>query len=46
MFLQIDLSWLLDLAQQEIPGAPEIFDWGALEAARARHAFRVMDVSV
>ncbi|MET9931532.1 MULTISPECIES: fic family toxin-antitoxin system, toxin component [unclassified Streptomyces] len=46
MFLRIDLSWLLDLAQQEIPGDPEIFDWGALEAARARHVFRVMDVPV
>ncbi|MGW9436391.1 fic family toxin-antitoxin system, toxin component [Streptomyces sp. NPDC055607] len=46
MFLRIDLSWLLDLAQQEIPGDPAILDWGALEAARARHAFRVMDVPV
>ncbi|MFB7512620.1 fic family toxin-antitoxin system, toxin component [Streptomyces sp. NPDC056144] len=46
MILQIDLSWLLDTAQQEIPGDPEISDWGALEAARARHAFRVMDVPV
>ncbi|MEU7700404.1 MULTISPECIES: fic family toxin-antitoxin system, toxin component [unclassified Streptomyces] len=46
MILQIDLSWLLDIAQQEIPGDPEISDWGALEAARARHAFRVMDIPV
>ncbi|MEK9518577.1 fic family toxin-antitoxin system, toxin component [Streptomyces sp. adm13(2018)] len=46
MLLQIDLSWLLEIAQQEIPGDPEISDWGALEAARARHAFRVMDIPV
>ncbi|MFF3609738.1 fic family toxin-antitoxin system, toxin component [Streptomyces sp. NPDC002463] len=46
MFLQIDLSWLLDVAQQEIPGDPEISDWGSLEAARARHSFRVMDIPV
>ncbi|MCX5395242.1 fic family toxin-antitoxin system, toxin component [Streptomyces sp. NPDC006482] len=46
MFLQIDLSWLLDTAQSEIPGDPEISDWGSLEAARARHAFRVMDIPV
>ncbi|MFH9725389.1 fic family toxin-antitoxin system, toxin component [Streptomyces sp. NPDC017254] len=46
MLLQIDLSWLLDVAQQEIPGDPEISDWGAFEAARARHAFRVMDTPV
>ncbi|MFF7183321.1 fic family toxin-antitoxin system, toxin component [Streptomyces sp. NPDC008121] len=46
MFLQIDLTWLLDIAQREIPGDPEIVDFGALEAARARHAFRVMDTPV
>jgi prophage maintenance system killer protein len=46
LFLQIDLTWLLDIAQREIPGDPEIVDFGALEAARARHAFRVMDTPV
>ncbi|MFI8421139.1 fic family toxin-antitoxin system, toxin component [Streptomyces sp. NPDC085479] len=46
MILQVDLSWLLDIAQNEIPGDPEITDWGSLEAARARHAFRVMDTPV
>ncbi|MGW7433954.1 fic family toxin-antitoxin system, toxin component [Streptomyces sp. NPDC054861] len=46
MFLQIDLTWLLDIAQREIPGDPEIVDFGSLEAARARHAFRVMDTPV
>ncbi|MGW4779917.1 fic family toxin-antitoxin system, toxin component [Streptomyces filamentosus] len=46
MILQVDLTWLLDIAQNEIPGDPGITDWGALEAARARHAFRVMDTPV
>ena len=46
MFLQIDLAWLLDIAQQELGDEPEIVDWGSLEAARARHAFRVMDTPV
>ncbi|WP_282797355.1 fic family toxin-antitoxin system, toxin component [Streptomyces sp. CC224B] len=46
MFLQIDLPWLLDIAHQEIPGDPEVVDWGSLEAARARHCFRVMDTPV
>ncbi|WP_030762036.1 hypothetical protein [Streptomyces griseus] len=46
MILQVDLAWLLDIAQNEIPRDPEITDWGALEAARARHAFRVMDTPV
>ncbi|MGY3340996.1 prophage maintenance system killer protein [Streptomyces filamentosus] len=46
MILQVDLTWLLDIAHNEIPGDPEITDWGALEAARARHAFRVMDTPV
>ncbi|WP_328765418.1 MULTISPECIES: fic family toxin-antitoxin system, toxin component [unclassified Streptomyces] len=46
MFLQVDLTWLLDIAHREIPGDPEVVDWGALEAARARHGFRVMDTPV
>ncbi|THA31917.1 fic family toxin-antitoxin system, toxin component [Streptomyces sp. A1547] len=46
MFLQVDLTWLLDVAHQELPGDPEVVDWGALEAARARHGFRVMDTPV
>lgn len=46
MFLQIDLPWLLDIAHRELPGDPEVVDWGSLEAARARHCFRVMDTPV
>lgn len=43
MILLIDLTWLLEIAHREVPGDPEISDWGALEAARARHGFQVMD---
>lgn len=46
MILQIDLAWLLEIAHQELPGDPEVVDWGALEAARARHSFHVMDTPV
>ncbi|MFJ5712743.1 fic family toxin-antitoxin system, toxin component [Streptomyces sp. NPDC093105] len=46
MILQVDLAWLLDIAQNEIPGDPGVSDWGSLEAARSRHAFRVMDTPV
>ncbi|MFD5881046.1 fic family toxin-antitoxin system, toxin component [Streptomyces yangpuensis] len=45
MFLQIDLRWLLDVAQRELPGDPQVVDWGSLEAARARHAYRMMDAT-
>ncbi|MEV7157193.1 fic family toxin-antitoxin system, toxin component [Streptomyces misionensis] len=46
MILTVDLPWLLDIAQHEIPGDPEVVDWGSLEAGRARHAFQVMDTPV
>ncbi|MGW4994886.1 fic family toxin-antitoxin system, toxin component [Streptomyces mirabilis] len=42
MDLTIDLPWLLELARTQL-GDPDVTDWGALEAARARHSFRVMD---
>ncbi|GGY52002.1 fic family toxin-antitoxin system, toxin component [Streptomyces omiyaensis] len=46
MILQVDLAWLLDIAQKVIPGDPSITDWGSLEAARSRHSFHVMDTPV
>lgn len=46
MMLTVDLPWLLDIAQNEIPGDPEVVDWGSLEAGRARHCFQVMDTPV
>lgn len=41
MDLSVDLAWLLEIARTQL-GDPDVTDWGALEAARARHAFRVM----
>ncbi|MFF8914120.1 fic family toxin-antitoxin system, toxin component [Streptomyces sp. NPDC015032] len=37
MNLQIDLSWLLMVAEHKTPGDPQVVDWGALVAAVARH---------
>ncbi|MFD9791397.1 fic family toxin-antitoxin system, toxin component [Streptomyces sp. NPDC059070] len=45
MDLTIDLAWLLEVARTML-GDPDVTDWGALEAARARHCFRVMDEPV
>ncbi|MFF4763201.1 fic family toxin-antitoxin system, toxin component [Streptomyces sp. NPDC001292] len=42
MDLTVDLPWLMEIARTQL-GDPDVTDWGALEAARARHAFRVMD---
>lgn len=42
MILLVDLTWLLDVAQIHLPDDPQVVDWGALEAARARHGFEVM----
>ncbi|MER5228073.1 MULTISPECIES: hypothetical protein [Streptomyces] len=42
MELTVDLPWLLEIARTQL-GDPDVMDWGALEAARARHCFRVMD---
>ncbi|CAM5272345.1 hypothetical protein GCM10010329_79180 [Streptomyces spiroverticillatus] len=46
MFLQIDVPWLLRIAHAELPGDPEVVDWGPLEAARSRHCYQVMDTPV
>jgi prophage maintenance system killer protein len=35
--LQIDLSWLLMVAEYKTPGDPQVVDWGALVAAVSRH---------
>ncbi|MFF9350385.1 fic family toxin-antitoxin system, toxin component [Streptomyces sp. NPDC014734] len=37
MNLQIDLAWLLMVAEHKTPGDPQVVDWGALVAAVARH---------
>ncbi|GHC79863.1 hypothetical protein GCM10010309_54430 [Streptomyces violaceochromogenes] len=44
--LEIDLAWLLMLAEQKTPGDPQVTDWGALVAAVARHRAAVFDVPV
>ncbi|MGW7579162.1 fic family toxin-antitoxin system, toxin component [Streptomyces sp. NPDC054765] len=46
MILTVDLSWLLQAAQEQLPGDPAVLDYGALEAARARHCAVVMGTTV
>jgi len=43
--LTVDLAWLMEIARTQL-GDPDVTDWGALEAARARHAFHVLDEPV
>lgn len=44
--LKIDLAWLLMLAEQRMPGDPQVTDWGALVAAVARHQAEVLGIPV
>ncbi|MEU1851189.1 fic family toxin-antitoxin system, toxin component [Streptomyces sp. NPDC019990] len=44
--LEIDLAWLLMLAEQKTPGDPQVTDWGALVAAVARHQAGIFGVPV
>ncbi|MFH8976843.1 fic family toxin-antitoxin system, toxin component [Streptomyces sp. NPDC017890] len=44
--LDIDLAWLLMLAEQRTPGDPQVTDWGALVAAVARHRAEIFDTPV
>lgn len=44
--LEIDLAWLLMLAEQKTPGDPHVTDWGALVAAVARHQAEIFGVPV
>ncbi|MFE6270444.1 fic family toxin-antitoxin system, toxin component [Streptomyces goshikiensis] len=46
MNLTVDLIWLLEVAQEKLPGDPDVVDFGALEAARARHCAVVMGTTV
>lgn len=46
MIVQIDRAWLLDLAHRNMPGDPDITDFGSVAAAVARHADKVMDTPV
>ncbi|NUT28365.1 MAG: fic family toxin-antitoxin system, toxin component, partial [Streptomyces sp.] len=44
--LNIDLAWLLMLAEKHTPGDPQVTDWGALVAAVARHEAEIFDIPV
>ncbi|GGV88238.1 hypothetical protein GCM10010228_72000 [Streptomyces massasporeus] len=44
--LEIDLAWLLMLAEHHTPGDPQVTDWGALVAAVARHQAAIFGVPV
>jgi hypothetical protein len=44
--LRIDLAWLLMLAEQKVPGDPQVTDWGALVAAVSRHEAEIFGVPV
>ncbi|QBR04677.1 hypothetical protein D7Y56_01310 (plasmid) [Streptomyces sp. S501] len=46
MNLTVDLIWLLQVAQEKLPDDPDVVDYGALEAARARHCAVVMGTTV
>ncbi|MFH8803908.1 hypothetical protein ACH4F6_30650 [Streptomyces sp. NPDC017936] len=42
----VDERWLLDVAQNLVPGDPDVTDYGAPAAAVARHRHEVMDTLV
>ncbi|MFB7500470.1 fic family toxin-antitoxin system, toxin component [Streptomyces sp. NPDC056161] len=44
--LNIDLAWLLMLAEQRTPGDPQVTDWGALVAAVERHRAEIFGIPV
>ncbi|PWI42697.1 fic family toxin-antitoxin system, toxin component [Streptomyces sp. ICBB 8177] len=46
MTLRIDLAWLLMIAEHNIPGDPQVTDWGALVAAVARHDAEIFDTPI
>jgi hypothetical protein len=44
--VEIDLSWLLMVAEQYTPGDPRVIDYGSLVAAVTRHQAEIFDVLV
>jgi prophage maintenance system killer protein len=44
--LEIDLAWLLMVAEHKTPGDPQVTDWGALVAAVSRHQAEVFGIPV
>ncbi|MFI8343981.1 hypothetical protein ACIF8W_28470 [Streptomyces sp. NPDC085639] len=45
MNLKVDLAWILAVAQQ-IPGDPQVVDYGVPVAAEARHGAEVLDQEI
>ncbi|WP_431040687.1 fic family toxin-antitoxin system, toxin component [Streptomyces sp. P1-3] len=46
MTLRIDLAWLLMIAERNIPGDPQVADYGALVAAVARHEAEIFGTPI
>ncbi|MCM2391663.1 fic family toxin-antitoxin system, toxin component [Streptomyces albipurpureus] len=46
MTQQIDLAWLLMIAEYRTPGDPQVTDWGALVAAVSRHEAEIFGIPV
>ena len=46
MNVEVDLSWLLMVAEQYTPGDPRVTDYGSLVAAVTRHQAEIFDVLV
>lgn len=46
MTLDIDLAWLLMVAEHNTPGDPQVTDWGALLAAVSRHQAEIFGTPV
>ncbi|MEV0095470.1 fic family toxin-antitoxin system, toxin component [Streptomyces sp. NPDC050738] len=46
MNLEIDLAWLLMVAEHKTPGDPQVTDWGALVAAVSRHEAEIFGIPV
>jgi hypothetical protein len=44
--VEVDLSWLLMVAEQYTPGDPRVTDYGSLVAAVTRHQAEIFDVLV
>ncbi len=44
--IDIDLAWLLMVAEQKTPGDPQVTDWGALVAAVSRHTAQIFEIPV
>ncbi|MFF4526974.1 fic family toxin-antitoxin system, toxin component [Streptomyces bluensis] len=43
MIVAIDRAWLLDIAHRNLPGDPDVTDFGSLQAAVARHSDKLID---